>query len=47
MHEDEAGASVCRVAPLAGRVVVFLSGCMDHEVAPAFFDRVALTAWCQ
>lgn len=35
------------IAPLAGRAVVFLSGCCDHEVRPAAAFRVALTAWMQ
>jgi len=33
------------VAPKAGQMVVFLSGLLDHEVLPAFTERVALTAW--
>ncbi|KAJ1559208.1 hypothetical protein HK096_001366, partial [Nowakowskiella sp. JEL0078] len=33
------------VEPIAGRVVLFLSGVVDHEVREAGSDRVALTAW--
>ena len=33
------------VAPLPGRVVLFLSGAMDHEVRPSFQPRCALAAW--
>ena len=36
---------IAQIAPVAGRLVVFLSGAMDHEVMPAFVPRVALTAW--
>uniref|UniRef100_A0A061R380 p-loop containing nucleoside triphosphate hydrolase protein n=1 Tax=Tetraselmis sp. GSL018 TaxID=582737 RepID=A0A061R380_9CHLO len=44
----EAGEEyVVEIAPTAGRLVVFLSGCVDHEVTPSFTERVALTAWCQ
>eukprot|EP00899_Mesostigma_viride_P026454 jgi/Mesvir1/6994/Mv09133-RA.1 len=35
------------VAPLAGRLVVFLSGAIEHEVMLTSRERVALTAWCQ
>ena len=35
------------VAPLAGRLLVFLSGCVTHEVLPSFDPkgRVAITLW--
>lgn len=34
------------VEPLPGRLVLFLSGCMDHQVLPVFNDdRVAYTTW--
>ena len=35
------------VAPVAGRLVLFLSGAVEHAVLPNFSQRVALTAWCQ
>ena len=41
----EQGGGVRRVAPEAGRAVVFLSGAVDHAVLPARFRRVAVTAW--
>lgn len=41
------GEMVLDVAPLAGRLVVFLSGAIDHAVLPSQRPRVALTAWCQ
>lgn len=31
--------------PIPGRVLVFLSGVVDHEVLPAWKERVAVTAW--
>ena len=39
--------AVVDVAPLAGRLVLFLSGAVEHAVLPNFSQRVALTAWCQ
>ncbi|CAO3588167.1 unnamed protein product [Absidia cylindrospora] len=33
------------IHPLLGRVVIFLSGVMDHAVLPAKKERFALTAW--
>ena len=33
------------VAPVGGRLVVFMAGAVEHEVRPAFAERVALTAW--
>eukprot|EP01134_Creolimax_fragrantissima_P007564 CFRG7564T1 len=41
------GGGSIDTAPEAGRVIIFLSGAMDHEVMPSFADRLALTAWCQ
>jgi len=41
-------ARVLDVAPLGGRVVVFLSGALDHAMLPsASKDRFANTAWCR
>lgn len=33
------------IPPLLGRVVIFLSGVIDHAVLPAKKERFALTAW--
>jgi len=33
------------LSPLAGRLVVFLSGEFPHEVLPASHDRLSLTGW--
>ncbi|KAL9656480.1 hypothetical protein ABK040_005244 [Willaertia magna] len=33
------------INPLACRLVLFLSGALDHEVLPSYKDRVALTCW--
>ena len=42
----EVGAEpVVDVAPLAGRLVMFLSGAVEHAVLPTLAQRVALTAW--
>lgn len=40
-------SSVQDVEPLPGRLVLFLSGAIDHEVMPSFGIRVAISAWCQ
>jgi hypothetical protein len=42
---DGDGAGTVDIAPKAGRLVAFLSGCMLHEVRPSFADRFAVTAW--
>ncbi len=34
------------ILPVSGRVVIFLSGAIDHEVRPAFRQRIAITCWC-
>jgi len=40
------GENYVDVAPLGGRLVVFLSGAIDHEVLPVLRnDRFAVTAW--
>lgn len=41
------GERVLDIAPVSGRLVVFLSGAIDHAVLPSHNPRVALTAWCQ
>lgn len=33
------------VEPVAGRLVVFLAETVEHEVLPAFAERLAVTAW--
>lgn len=33
------------VKPLLGRILVFLSGVVDHEILPCHKSRYALTAW--
>ncbi len=37
--------TVLDLAPLAGRLVLFLSGAIDHAVLPSFAERTAVTAW--
>lgn len=41
------GGGSVDVEPLPGRLVVFLSGAIDHEVLPSFGLRVAISSWCQ
>ncbi|KNC78176.1 hypothetical protein SARC_09383 [Sphaeroforma arctica JP610] len=41
------GGDQVEIEPQAGRVIVFLSGAIDHEVMPSYAERLALTAWCQ
>jgi hypothetical protein len=36
---------VCDVAPRPGRLLVFLSGVVDHAVMPSVIPRVAITTW--
>lgn len=40
----DGGGSV-DVLPVAGKLVVFMSGAVEHEVLPVYSPRVALTAW--
>lgn len=40
-----AGREPQDLAPLLDRMVIFLSDRLEHEVLPAFGDRIALTAW--
>eukprot|EP01025_Chloroclados_australasicus_P042866 TRINITY_DN45592_c0_g2_i1.p1 TRINITY_DN45592_c0_g2~~TRINITY_DN45592_c0_g2_i1.p1 ORF type:complete len:422 (-),score=46.19 TRINITY_DN45592_c0_g2_i1:435-1700(-) len=44
---DVDGERVLDIAPLAGRLVLFMSGAVDHAVQPCSSDRVAITAWFQ
>ncbi|KAK9816267.1 hypothetical protein WJX74_008892 [Apatococcus lobatus] len=37
--------TVLDIMPLAGRLVLFLSGAVDHAVLPSYAERTALTAW--
>jgi SM-20-related protein len=34
------------IEPIAGRLIVFLSERVEHEVLPAHAPRFAITAWC-
>lgn len=43
--QDHQGGGTVDVAPIAGRCLVFMSGCMPHEVLPSFALRYAVTAW--
>ncbi len=48
MERLEVGAqAVVDVAPLGGRLVLFLAGAVEHAVLPCSAERLALTAWCQ
>lgn len=48
VHQHQVnGELVLDVGPVSGRLVVFLSGAIDHAVLPSHQPRVALTAWCQ
>ena len=46
MVEDQVVVDVAPMGQL-GRLVLFMSGAVDHAVLPSFADRVALTAWMQ
>lgn len=41
------GEMVVDIAPISGRLVLMLSGAVDHAVLPSHAERVAFTAWCQ
>jgi SM-20-related protein len=43
LHTDDGG--VRDIAPIGGRVVVFLSGDIEHEVLPATRERISLAGW--
>merc|ERR1712039_259455 len=40
-----AGSSFIDVQPIAGRLLLFLSGCVPHMVCATHRDRVAVTMW--
>jgi len=42
---DHEGAEEVEIEPHAGRLLIFLSGCIRHEVSPAHRQRVAFTTW--
>ncbi|CAE8611380.1 unnamed protein product [Polarella glacialis] len=44
-RQDRQGGGTVDVEPVAGRLVLFMSRCVQHEVRPSFADRYALTAW--
>ncbi|KAK9820208.1 hypothetical protein WJX72_007516 [[Myrmecia] bisecta] len=46
-YAEYGGQAVIDISPVAGRLVLFLSGAVDHAVLPNFSARVAVTAWCQ
>jgi Rps23 Pro-64 3,4-dihydroxylase Tpa1-like proline 4-hydroxylase len=43
----EGGGGSVDVAPLPGRVVIFFSGAVDHEVRTTRTRRAALTLWAR
>ncbi len=45
--QEADGTMVLDIAPLAGRLILFLSGAVDHAIAPCSADLVAATAWFQ
>jgi Rps23 Pro-64 3,4-dihydroxylase Tpa1-like proline 4-hydroxylase len=42
---ETGGRIVQSVSPIGGRLVVFLSGSIDHEVLPCHRNRAAWTIW--
>lgn len=42
--EGPAGNEIS-IAPVAGRLLLFLSGAVDHSVLPCTYNRTAVTAW--
>ena len=42
---ENGSSAVLDVEPVAGRLVIFLSGAIDHAVLPSFAERTALTCW--
>lgn len=45
IHDRSETAVTQRVIPLAGRMAVFLSDCVPHEVLPAVRDRHSIAGW--
>lgn len=43
--QDHEGCRIVDVEPLAGRILIFLAGCVRHEVRPCWAGRCALTCW--
>lgn len=43
--DPDRGGTWLDVYPQGGRLVIFMSGAVEHEVLPAYAPRVALTAW--
>ncbi len=39
------GETVLDVAPLGGRMLLFLSGAVEHAISPAATDVASVTAW--
>eukprot|EP00928_Gymnodinium_smaydae_P087296 TRINITY_DN71575_c0_g1_i1.p1 TRINITY_DN71575_c0_g1~~TRINITY_DN71575_c0_g1_i1.p1 ORF type:complete len:368 (-),score=49.12 TRINITY_DN71575_c0_g1_i1:115-1218(-) len=42
---DTLGAGTVDIEPLSGRLLIFLAGCVPHEVQPASKERTAITCW--
>jgi len=42
---DHDGGGVVDIEPKGGRLLMFLSGCMMHEVLPSHATRLAITSW--
>ena len=40
-----AGTDPVEIGPVIDRLVVFLSGRLEHEVTPSRVERLAVTAW--
>lgn len=45
MHDRSEAVVIQRVIPAAGRLAVFLSDCVPHEVLPAVRDRYSIAGW--
>lgn len=44
-HDKGGAGGTIDIEPIGGRLLVFLSGAMAHEVLPTAADRYAITAW--
>jgi translation elongation factor EF-1beta len=42
---DHLGAGSVDVEPVSGRLLLFLAGCIQHEVRPSYNKRCAVTCW--